>query len=166
MLSLLKNLVPAPYRWVLWLVAAAAIFGLGFYVCHQFNKADQVGAARAETKQVIKQAGVSNVIADKHETANIEIRTVYKTIIKEVPKYVTVKTDAGCPIPNSFVSVWNSASAGAIPDSAAVADDTASAVKLSGVAEQHIEDSEQYYLVAERLSALQQWVREQQKIGR
>ncbi len=111
-------------------VAALALgFGGGFYACSQFDKAEQVEVARAETKKVADQAKVTAVIDTQNAEKQAEIRTVYKTITKEVVRYVNAKDDAACDVPDGFVRLWNSASSGAIPGAASGVDAAAAATR-------------------------------------
>lgn len=50
-------------------------------------------------------------------------KVVYKTITKEVPKYVTIEADSNCPVPDGFVGLWNDASQATLPNPASGASD-------------------------------------------
>jgi hypothetical protein len=60
-----------------------------------------------------KREAVAAPIVAKHEAAQVRIRTVTKTIIKEVPVYV--QADA-CPMPAGFRVLHDAAANGEVPD--------------------------------------------------
>ena len=72
---------------------------------HQANAAAkaQASAARVAAKQDAKAADLSAEVRQATVEKQIEYRTITKTLIKEVPKYVTAEADAACVIPVGFV---------------------------------------------------------------
>ena len=113
----------------------------------------ETASAEASTKVVTKYVTKVEIVKEKGDA-----------IIKEVPKYITKNDDAQCVIPNGFVLLHDSASRNEIPDATRGVDAGASEVKLSGVATTVTENYTTYHKVAEQLKALQDWVKEQQKI--
>ncbi|HCA26572.1 MAG TPA: hypothetical protein DEP05_02840 [Betaproteobacteria bacterium] len=150
---------------------AAVMLALGFYAAamrlerdaawaHLAQYKAEAAAQRAQIQR--RQSRISGKYAAKAHAATTRIRTIYKTIAKEAPKYVTIQMDAGCVLPHGFVSLWNDASAmSAVPDAAAFLNGAPSAVKLSDVSRRHAADAEQYYQIAAQLKMLQNWVRAQ-----
>lgn len=113
----------------------------------------ETASAEVTTKVVTKYVNKVEIVKEKGDV-----------IIKEVPKYITEVADGQCVIPNGFVLLHDSASRNEVPDSTRGVDAGASEVKLSGVATTVTENYTTYHKVAEQLKALQEWVREQQKI--
>ncbi len=149
-----------------WLLLAGLVLAL---TAGYFAWSDHIGdvreaKVRAEyAAQVVKvdarREAVAAPIAAKQEAAQIKIRTVFKTIIKEVPVYVK-STD--CPMPGGFRVLHDAAANGAVPDPAAVAD--AAPAPTTDVAATVADNYGIYFETAERLSGLQQWVKDQQAL--
>lgn len=87
-----------------------------------------------------------------------------RTIVKEVPRYVTVEADRACPVPVGFVRVHDAAATGAdgVPadPTAADPDATAEGVALSDVAATVVDNYGACRANAEQLIALQDYLRE------
>lgn len=152
-----------PGRWLL-LLGLIGSMTLGY-----FAWADHIGDVR-EAKvraQYAQQAQDTNVaraavappIAAKQEAAQEKIRTVFKTIIKEVPVYVKA-TD--CPMPPGFRVLHDAAANGEIPDAARIPD--AAAVPAQDVASTVTGNYEACQATSARLTGLQDWVRAQQSL--
>lgn len=159
--------------WLL-LSGALALAGLtgGAYLKGHSNGVDservvwqdkQVKATQHVAVVQTKQAAVTAAVDQTHQTAVEHIKTVYRTITKEVPHNVYVKMDSGCTIPNDFVWMWNNASGAmsGLPVAASIFDASPSTVKLSDVSQQHNVDAEQYYETVQQLTDLQDWVKGQ-----
>lgn len=104
-------------------------------------------------------------IAEEAAKAQVVIRTVTETLVKEVPVYVTVEADRQCPIPVGFVRLLDAAAAGdgtPISEPAGQPNDTPSGLELSAVAAGVIDNYGTYNAVARQLTDLQNWVRTQQ----
>lgn len=128
-----------------------------------------------------KQAEVTTKVVTQYIDRVQTIKVKGDTIIKEVPTYVTEVDNARCPIPVSFGMLWNEANnaGNEVPvpepasrtDAAAAwigdlsAEAKASGISLSDVATQHIVESQYTLDLEQRLSALQEWVREQRKLA-
>lgn len=121
------------------LLALLATAGGGAWLTHRYRSAQQHATA-AETLAASLRAqldstdsGVVEVIryVDRVET----IRLKGDTIIKEVPRYVTVAADAACTVPAGFVRLHDAAATGAMLDPHPGDPDAApSGVPLSAVA--------------------------------
>lgn len=149
----------------LWIYAALALALVGGYVGWAAHQRD-IGAAKmvaaADKKAVVvdaKRAAVATPIAVKQEAAQIKIRTVFKTIIKEVPVYV--KAD-DCPMPGGFRVLHDAAANGTVPEPAGVAD--AAPAPAADVAATVADNYGTYFETAERLRGLQAWVAAQQAL--
>ena len=85
-------------------------------------------------------------------------------IIQKVPQYITKESDTKCIIPNSFVVLHDSAAKNEVPNSTTGVDEGASAVKLSDVARTVTINYNNYHQLTEQLKALQDWVKQQEKV--
>jgi hypothetical protein len=124
--------------------------------------------AAALQAEIDRKNSESEKVTEKIVTEYVEKIKVVKekgnVIVKEVPKYITKESDDKCTIPKSFIVLHNGASRNEVPDAAGGIDETASDVKLSRVLETTIGNYTIYYETAEQLKALQDWVRQQEKI--
>lgn len=81
-----------------------------------------------------------------------------KTIVREVPKYVTIETNNRCTVPNSFVWLHNAATGqAALPATTERADDPAPNIDLVKIATTVGENYTTCNAVREQLIALQAW---------
>ena len=110
-------------------------------------------SAEATTKVVTKYVTKVQIVKEKGDV-----------IVKEVPKYISKESDAKCPIPNSFVVLHDSAVKNEVPDSTRGVDETTSGVKLSTVTSTVTGNYSICHQNSEQLKALQEWVKEQEKI--
>lgn len=150
-------------RWMLYAAFAAAL------VVGYFAWAEHIGDQREAqvvaryTKQAKeaddRRAAVAPPIAAKQEAAQEKIRTVFKTIIKEVPTYVSIND---CPMSPGFRVFHDAAANGELPDPARIPD--AAAVPAPDVANTVAENYQTCHQTAARLNGLQDWVRAQQSL--
>lgn len=158
------------------LAAGALIVGGSFYAGYQYssNIYDKKEAERkvveAELRLQLKDLEV--------KSSKINTRTVVKyvdrvkqvtvkgdTIVKEVPVYVSQKSDAQCDIPSGFVHIHNaSATNSGLPSTTRESNETTSGIRLSEVATTVSENYTKYHQVVEQLKALQDWIREQDNL--
>lgn len=146
-----------------WIILACAI---GALVLGAFALVDQIGDVRegqvraeyaAQAVRVdAKRDAVGAPIAAKHEAARVQIQTITKTIVKEIPRYV--KADA-CPVPGGFRVLHDAAANGQVPDAARIP--YAAPAGVADVAETVASNYGTYHEVAARLRALQEWVNAQ-----
>lgn len=113
----------------------------------------EAASAEASTKVITKYVDRVTVVKEKGDV-----------ITKEIPNYISKDADAKCTITNGFVSLHDAAAKNEIPNATRDANEGTSAVKISGVAETVTTNYTTYYQVSEQLKALQEWVREQQKV--
>jgi hypothetical protein len=124
------------------LVAAALVIFLAYRVSTHLRSHYQLQAElKSEQAQVdilqtrLAQTAAASVIVVEAAQRAAEIREVTRTIIKEVPVYVTPEADAACAVPPGFVRVHDAAVLGVPVDHPAVAPDAAASVPaLSAVA--------------------------------
>lgn len=122
--------------------------------------AAELKAAQTETKS----AEATVQVVTKYVERLKVVKEKGDVIIKEVPKYITEKSDAECVIPKSFVMLHDLASKNEVPNSTGVIDESASTTKLSTVAETVVINYKTYHELAEQLIALQDWIKLQEKI--
>ena len=152
-----------PGRWLLY-GALLATLVLGYFTWRESQR--DVGrqemrddyASQAATSNAAR-AAVADTIAPKAEAAQAQIRTVFKTIIKEVPTYVSTND---CPMSPGFRVYHDAAADGKLPNPADIAH--AAAAPADTVASTVAENYQTCHATAARLSALQDWVRGQQTI--
>lgn len=145
-------------------IGVAAALGLWWFGQHEYNRghlAAQIEAQNAVKPIIAKQAQITNDVVTKYITVKADTEAKIITRIKEVPVHVTEKADAACVVPLGFVRVFNDAAHGPVPPASAGTDDAASGVKISEVAQASVENSGEYDKLAEQLTALQDWVRQQ-----
>ncbi len=157
--------------WVLLglFLSLSAAFGFGVYSGHHYGWLQEQAVVATEAKQVVQDVIAQDATTQKVETAAAEkqeqIRIVYRTITKEVRKYVPIEVDKECVVPAGFVRVWNGAATGTapVPGGPGELDDRApSGTQLSDIEQAHTDDGQTYQRVAQQLRALQAWVRDQQ----
>lgn len=108
---------------------------------------------KVTTKEVIKYVDRIKVVKEKGDV-----------IIKEVPIYITKEADANCTITNGFVLLHNAAAEMSVPPTAGDFDAPAADVTLSGVGKVVAQNYGICHETATQLEALQNWVREQEKL--
>lgn len=151
---------------------AAISFVGGMYTGGFWNEAGHNIEKIAEQKEEIRiddaQDKVTAAADTKAVEENVKIVTVFKDrikyITKEVPVEVVKEMDSRCVVPNHFVSLWNSANQGTVPDPSSAVDVTPSGVELSDISYQKEQESEICITNTKRLKGLQEWVREELKI--
>jgi len=150
--------LPAELVGVVALVVAAYFYG-------GISYREQI----AEMKQRIK------VAEEKSQQVNtvIETKIIEKVKVVKQNVYITreiVRDTAGrqldsqCSLPQSTVSLHDSASGNQVPDRAAATDGTPSGIEASRLLDRVIENYGACHENAEKLKAWQEWYREQKKI--
>lgn len=149
-------------------IGLGCIFALWYAYHSGYKNCEKDQAAKAVKvveKIVYKQGKVTERVVTKFQDRIVKVRVAGETIIKEVPVYVTPENDAACIINNGFVSLWNRANQGTIPEAASAIDGAPSEVRLSEVASQHGAEALVCRETETKLEALQDWVREQERIN-
>lgn len=131
---------------------------------------DVARKAQAHQVKVVELRGKVSADADKRERAAQErIRTVYRTITKEVPTYVTPEIDRTYPLPVGLVRLHDAAARGvdvsAVPDPAGLADDARATATASDLAGAIVGNYGACRADIEQLTALQAWARGQAAIN-
>lgn len=128
------------------------------------DSAQQAKAAKAKVEQLQKalktEAGKEKIVIRYVDRVQI-VRTVGATIVKEIPRYVTVQADRACVVPLGFVQLHDAAAAGVPPAAPGPGDPDAPApgIALSTVAETVADNYTDCHATAAQLTALQAHVR-------
>lgn len=120
----------------------------------------QLAADREKAaKTTARQATAGAVIGTRVEERQAQVRTITKTLIREIPIYVTDKADARCDVPDGLVRLHDAAAAGvsAAPDPAGRPADAASGVALSAVAGTVVENYGACHAAIEQVKGWQAW---------
>lgn len=124
----------------------------------------KVAKANAEIAELkVKEEKVTTKIVTKY----IDRIQVVKEKGNEIVKYVDVikESDSKCELPNSFVVLHDAAAKNELPDPARITNEGASNLKLSTATTTIVENYGITNQITEQLKALQDWIREQQKIN-
>jgi hypothetical protein len=153
----------SPGRWLLALGLLLALW-LGYHAWADHQQGIGYGRAKTEDAERAKQAdkaraAVAAPIEAAHQAKAAAIVTVTKTIIKD--RYVYVK-DTDCALSGGFRVLHDAAAHGVLPQPAAIAD--AAAAPAADVADTVATNYGTCHQIAERLTALQAWVRAQQDL--
>lgn len=153
----------------LLLAALVGLYGLGHHrgaasVQAQWDKQARAEAMAAQI-QVDKSELVSQMVVD-HYIDRVQIVLAQGAVItKEVPVYVTPTADARCTVPVGFVRLHDAAAQGqSLPAAPVAAVDAPSGLALSAVASTVAGNYGICRATAERLSALQDWVKRQHEV--
>lgn len=124
--------------------------------------ADALALARAQA--INREQAVESQIASTAETkAQAVIVTRYRTLLKEVPTYVTQNADTKCVVPVGFVRLLDAAAAGndlpAASPSPGESYDAPAHVELDTVASSVVSNYGAANANAQQLKALEDWVR-------
>lgn len=177
----MSRVLSALAGWKGYALMAAVMLAAGFASGWTVRdwKAGREDANRAEAQIVYRdriierereQADVTSAVETKAAEAQVQIRTVTQTIIKEVPVYVPAEADAACVVPRGAVVLLNAAAAGEpLPESAGEPDAAAANAAPSGIALSRLvgvtaENYGSYQSVARQLVDLQDWIRQQQAV--
>ncbi len=126
-------------------------------------RASEAAGLRAAQAAERRAAEITDRAATAYEADRERVRTVYRTIYREVPHALTPETDARFPMPVGLVRLHDAAALAdpAFSDPAGLPDDAPSPVAASQLASAVVDNYETCNATAGRLTALQAWVREQ-----
>lgn len=160
----LTALIPTPYRWLIFVLAAMALLAFGYMKGVQHEEGAQAKRdlqnERASAVLVGKRASSSNKVELKYAPALTQIRTVTKETVRYVPQFVRVDE---CRLSGGFRVYHDAASQGLVPDPARVPD--AAAVSAQVVAATVADNYGTCLANAKQLEGLQEWVTEQLKLN-
>ena len=145
-------------KWILVIASFVALFAAGWHLGSTKIKAEWDTANAAAEKTAIKKEREDQKVADavgqEVAAAAVKERVVYKTLIKEVPKYV----ENDCDMSGGFRVFHDAAATAAVPDPSAPRVDAAP-VKAQDVAAAVAENYESCRDNERRLEALQEIIR-------
>ena len=124
--DLLTRAVPPWARWLALAAVAAALYGTGRVhqarVDHAEQVAEQLGRAQAVADWLDRHARAGRAIEAAHESDRSRIRTVYRTIEREVAHVVERPVYRDCSVDADGLRLWSAANRGdPTPDAAASA---------------------------------------------
>lgn len=162
--------------WKGYALAAVVAFGGGFGSCwrlrdqmaahDRLRAAERVLKDQAHTaKRVEKADAITADVGAKAEAGLVEIRWRTRTILKEIPIYVTPEADRRFAVPNGLVRLHDAAALGvdpaALPNPTGEPDDAASEVAASAFGSAVADNYGTCNEVIEKYGQLQSWVRQQ-----
>jgi hypothetical protein len=161
------SIVPLPYRILGYLAIIAGAFFVGYTkgLTHEQKReqadvlAQVVNVARVKDKQ----AKITAKSDQAHQASAEKIRTVYKTIINEVPTHVQ-ESDRSCILSAGWVREYNAAAMSIPPDPASQSDASPSGVNAVDAIENAIGNYETCNQTRQQLIDLQAWIMEQWKV--
>lgn len=160
---ILSMALPGWAKYAAVVALCVAIWGHGYI--HGAGRVEQRLEAQhaAEMAALLGRVQAAAKIADRVVYQYIDryhvVRERGATITREVTKYVTAKSDAGCPIPTGFVRLHDAAAGNRelLPDTTIGADDPAAGVTLSRIAVTVGGNYTTCNGIREQLIALQEW---------
>jgi len=176
--------------YVAWLPAGWPNYRVGvpfFHVTLHLPYAGALGAAKARYRQVLvedaraaaqaKQASATAVAQAQQVTVQVRselqaklsaTRERTRTLIKEVPVYVSARADSRCIVPRGFVQLHDAAARGdllaVLPGAASGPLDTDSGLGLSSVADTVVKNYGQAHDAISEVTAWREWYVKQKAI--
>jgi len=144
------------------IMALGTAAGVGYHKGVQRLWDYQVEQARAAVAIVVKQGKVTERVVNRYIKVKGDAVVVERTVEKEVTRYV--ETNPGYCLDADWRRLHD-ASTGAVPDPARSTDGTASGVEVAALTQTCTENYAEYHRTAARLTFLQAWAREQQKVN-
>lgn len=157
-----------PYEFLIFIIAlllmVIGVWGFGKWEFHK-GVLEQLGKDKT-TALVVKTKGqaVTTKVVTHYLTRVQVVHDVGATIIKKVPIYVTHEDSSRCIVNNGFVQLWNDTNKMQLSNSPSSSYATVSLVVLTDIAAQHVTEANLYYQQQAQLDALQDWIREEQKV--
>jgi hypothetical protein len=150
--------LPAELVGVVALVIAAYFYGGISYREQIAEMKQRVRIAEEKSQQV-------NTVIETKIIEKIKVVKENVYITREIVKEVAGKQlDAQCSLPQSTISLHDSASRNEVPQRAAAVDGTPSGIEASRLLDRVVENYGACHENAEKLKAWQEWYREQKKI--
>ncbi len=151
-----------------WIAAALGLV-LGFWWWGHQQYAAGVSDTKAKNAKIVEQIiersnKITLDVEMNFEMARLTNNEATQRRLADVDTHITPAVDGDYPVPCGFVRVFNDANHGPIPDPAACPDGAASDIALSAVGKVETVNAGQYDNISSQLSALQDWIRQQQSI--
>lgn len=119
----------------------------------------KANAERIIAEEKARQAKVTEVVVTKYLTRAAKVKEVTKEVVREVKVAVPAQYDASCPLPLGWVRIHDSACTNTAPGPTSAVDGTPSTVSPSDALETVVTNYGICHENAEKLLALQEWVR-------
>jgi hypothetical protein len=166
--GVIASLLPIPYKSIVQIVSVI-VLAFSLYmeggISNQAEWEAKVAQVKLDmAKKDVASAEVTTKVVTKYVKQIQVVKETGDVIIKQIPMYITKNDDSMCAIPNGFVMLHDSASRNEVPDTTRTPNAGTSDVKISEVAGTVVENYTTYYQLAEQLKALQDWIKEQQRI--
>ena len=169
MIPFLNTVVPLPYRILAMVLLIISVAGFGYVkgYSHAENKYElekEKFAADSERKfneLLIKKNKVDIQVVTEYLEKKVYItkwRERNESLIDEIP----IRTV--CDLPNGWVSIHNSSANGIHADTTSASDGTPSGINTSEALGGIVENYGTCHETAEKLKALQKWIREQKDL--
>ena len=156
--AILNKLIPFLYRLPIRLLAII-FFAAGFYLD---GRQDVLISAKAEVdKIVVEQKVVTQEVVKYIHDKVIQDRVIHDQITKEI----TTVDDHMCDIPESFVRVHDAAAKGSVSGLSEGVVGTSSGIALSDVERTINENYGLYHELADKMTGIQMWLKEQKRIN-
>jgi len=154
--------LPAELVGVVLLVAGSYLFGS---YGTEMSWRERVKELEAKVKAAEEQSQKVNTVIQEKVVTKIKVVKENVYVNREIIKEVAGKQlDASCSLPNSTVSLHDSASRNEVAGRAAATDGTPSKVKASELLDTVVQNYGACHENAAKLEAWQEWYREQKKI--
>ena len=144
------------------LVAGVYFYG-GYGVEMEWRKKAAELQAEIDRKNAVSEQVTEKIVTQYVEKIKV-VKEKGNVIIQKVPEYITKESDANCVVPKSFVVLHDSAAKNEVPNTSAGVDEGASAIKLSDIGRTVTINYNNYHQLTEQLKALQDWVKQQEKV--
>jgi len=166
--GVIASLLPIPYKSIVQIVSVI-VLAFSLYmeggISNQAEWEAKVAQVKLDmAKKDVASAEVTTKVVTKYVKQIQVVKETGDVIIKQIPMYITKNDDSMCAIPNGFVMLHDSASRNEVPDTTRTPNAGTSDIKISEVAGTVVENYTTYYQLAEQLKALQDWIKEQQRI--
>jgi hypothetical protein len=162
--SLLLTLIPGPYRWLVLAALALALVAFGWVKGNQHGTQKltdyQAAQVLATEKVIVKQGKITERVVTEYVEVKTKAQVVTQTIQTQVTKYA--EAAPRLTLDANWVRLHDSAALGALPDPAGNADGTPGETTAAQALQAVTENYGACLRNADKLSALQDWVKRQQ----
>lgn len=147
----------------LMLAAGGTVWMHGFFKGKQYLFEERAKAATQAIKLVIQRGGVTEKVVIRYVKVRARARVVERVVHEEVVRYVE-KNPTVCLDPEWGV-LHDAAANRSVPDPASGTDAKGRAPKAAEALVTVTQNYEEHHACVDKLDALQEWIREQQKVN-
>ena len=152
-----------PWGWQLTTAAVVASCAIGAASGYKIRdwQAIEAESKRQDEIKVVYRDRIQTVtkLGERVEVQVDKVRIQTRTLIKEVPIYVTKEAESRCIVPNGFVSLYNSSARGANPPAPSEFDEEASRIGLASVLSTSVQNNGTCREWKEQVIGLQEYIR-------